>query len=110
MLISRDSFAKYGVFAVLLSGCVSSNPPPSPAMQQLMAACEQGNVSACQSLAADEAARRQEAIALAQAMRIEPMDATPFLNRPAPQAVLYNGPWTYCMNGTRVPYGQYCPI
>ena len=96
--------------ALCLSGCVDpmAAPKPSPAMQRLMFACDEGDVSACQSVANDEAARRQEALALAQSMRIAPLDPAPFMRQPV-QPAYYNGPWTQCMNGTRVPLGMMCP-
>ena len=95
----------------VLSGCVDplSPPKPSPALQRLMFACDEGDMNACQAVASDEAARRQEALQLAQKMRIEPLDPEPFMRQTA-QPVYYAGPWTTCMNGMRVPLGQFCPF
>jgi hypothetical protein len=66
-------------------------------------------MNACQAVASDEAARRQEALQLAQQMRIEPLDPAAFRSKPF-QPVYYAGPWITCMNGMRVPLGQLCPF
>lgn len=112
MLFLTDSFSRFCAFSIAsaaLAGCVETAPQkPSPALQRLMFACDEGDTEACKAVAADDAARRQEALILAQSMRTPPLDPTPFLRQPAPQMVYYNGPWTQCYNGTRVPQGMLC--
>jgi hypothetical protein len=65
-----------------LSGCVDMPPPaPSPAVQQMMASCDAGNLQACESVAQLEAQERARRSAIPPpTLNMPPMDASPYMN------------------------------
>jgi len=78
--------------AVLLAGCVDQGPPPpSPALQKVMAACEAGNETACITVAEVEERQRSERAARQAAV-------------PMPTYQVYqNDPGAF-MNNTQMTY------
>ncbi len=67
-----------------LAGCDTPPQPPSPAMMQLMGACQGGNIQACSTI---EQIRSQQAIAYQQSVSAQ-------LSRP--QAPIYQPRYSMC--------------
>lgn len=71
------------VAALFVSGCVQPPPPPSPALQRVIAACDAGNTQACITLAELEQMERERTASVAQPVfvpRMQRLDPNDFQN------------------------------
>lgn len=103
---------RLAIVAVLaVAGCVDQGPPPpSPALQKVMAACEAGNETACITVAEVEERQRSERAARQAAVpmptyQVYQMDPEPFMNRPAPTVTVRTN---QCLDGRVVLWPQSC--
>lgn len=73
------------LIALALAGCVETPPPaPSPAVQQMMVACDAGNLQACETVAGMEAQERARRAAIPLPTYSNQIDPGPFMTNPQP--------------------------
>ena len=68
---------------IALAGCVESEPPRNSALEQMQAACDQGNLDACGAVL-NYQGQRQQALALGMmgsAPTFQPVTVTPYVMR-----------------------------